>query len=132
MQPPERQGSDAPSPEERAGGLVDVPVHAAFASYRAAVGLGDVQVGAPVKPGRGPAEPVEPLTPREREVLELVAQGCTNRMVAEKLVLSVGTVRVHVQHILKKFGVSDRTRAAVLGVELGVIPPPAPLPSADL
>lgn len=106
--------------------LADVKVHAPFGSFEAAMELADVRVGAPTSNARSgdtAAAPAEPLTPREVEVLGLVARGWTNRAVAGELVLSVGTVRVHVQHILRKLGVSDRTGAVVRGMELGLISP---------
>lgn len=62
----------------------------------------------------------EPLTPRETEILRLVARGQTNREIAARLIVAVGTIKVHVEHILDKLGVSDRTQAAVLAVELGI------------
>lgn len=62
----------------------------------------------------------DPLTPRETEILRLVARGQTNREIAGRLILAVGTIKVHVEHILDKLGVSDRTQAAVLAVELGL------------
>jgi len=65
--------------------------------------------------------PPERLTPREHEVLRLLAQGQTNREIAKSLVVSVGTVKVHVEHIIAKLGVSDRTQAAVRAVELGLL-----------
>ena len=65
----------------------------------------------------------ERLTPREAAVLGLLAQGRTNREIAAELRLAVGTVKVHVEHILAKLAVSDRTQAAVRAVELGLIPP---------
>jgi DNA-binding NarL/FixJ family response regulator len=63
-----------------------------------------------------------PLSTREREVLQLLTQGQTNREIAENLVVSVSTIKVHVEHILAKLGVSDRTQAAVRAIELGLIP----------
>jgi len=65
--------------------------------------------------------PVELLTQRERDVLGLLAQGMTNREIGERLVVSPGTVKVHVEHIIAKLGVSDRTQAAVRAVELGLL-----------
>ncbi|MDP9352813.1 MAG: response regulator transcription factor [Chloroflexota bacterium] len=64
---------------------------------------------------------VEPLTPREVEVLRLVAEGLTNREIGQTLGLSAATIKVHVQHIIAKLGVSDRTQAAVRAVELGLV-----------
>lgn len=63
----------------------------------------------------------EPLTPRQMDVLRLLAKGLTNREIAQRLVLSTGTVRTHVQHIIAKLGVSDRTGAVVRGIELGLV-----------
>lgn len=65
----------------------------------------------------------EQLTPRETEVLHLVTQGYTNRAIASDLSISVGTVKVHVEHIIAKLGVSDRTQAAVRAIELGLVTP---------
>lgn len=62
------------------------------------------------------------LSTREREVLQLLAQGQTNREIAENLTVSISTVKVHVEHILAKLGVSDRTQAAVRAVELRLFP----------
>jgi len=62
--------------------------------------------------------------PREVVVLQLLAQGQTNREIARLLGVSVGTVKVHVQHIIAKLGVSDRTQAAVRAVELGLLTAP--------
>ena len=55
-----------------------------------------------------------PLTPREQEILELIATGKSNQEIAEALYITPGTVRVHVHTILHKLGVRDRTQAAVL------------------
>src|SRR5215469_7138208 len=65
--------------------------------------------------------PLERLSPRELEVLQLLAQGQTNREIAQHLTVSVSTVKIHVEHILAKLGVSDRTQAAVRGIELGLL-----------
>ena len=61
------------------------------------------------------------LTPREAEVLRLLALGRTNREIAGEMLFSVGTVKNHVQHIIAKLGVSDRTQAAALAAELRLI-----------
>ncbi len=69
-----------------------------------------------------PSAPLsERLTPREQEVLRLLAQGKTNREIAAVLVLSPGTVKIHVERIIAKLGVSDRTQAAVRAIALGLI-----------
>lgn len=69
------------------------------------------------------ARPPERLTPREREVLRCIVQGDTNREIAGKLSLSIGTVKIHVEHIIAKLGVSDRTQAAVWAVKRGLLDP---------
>ena len=69
-----------------------------------------------------PAElPAEQLTAREHAVLQLLAQGHTNREIAHQLSVSVGTVKVHVEHIIGKLNVTDRTQAAVRAVSLGLL-----------
>jgi DNA-binding NarL/FixJ family response regulator len=60
--------------------------------------------------------PVEPLSERERDVLRLMVQGFSNHSIAETLSVSLPTVKTHVQHILQKLHVSDRTQAALLAV----------------
>jgi DNA-binding NarL/FixJ family response regulator len=71
---------------------------------------------------QGGLPPVQ-LSPREREVLQLLAQGLTNREIARKLTVSASTIKIHVEHILAKLGVSDRTQAAVRAFELGLLHP---------
>jgi DNA-binding NarL/FixJ family response regulator len=61
------------------------------------------------------------LTPREVEVLKLLSQGQTNPQIARTLLVSRGTVKIHVQHIISKLGVSDRTQAAVRAIEAGIL-----------
>jgi DNA-binding NarL/FixJ family response regulator len=63
-----------------------------------------------------------PLTPREREVLGLLSSGRTNRQIAEELHLSLSTVKRHLEHIISKLKVSDRTQAAVKAIEMGLLP----------
>jgi DNA-binding NarL/FixJ family response regulator len=61
------------------------------------------------------------LTPRELDVIRLVADGKTNAEIAHALFVSVGTVKIHVERIISKLGVSDRTQAAVRAAELGLL-----------
>ena len=62
-----------------------------------------------------------PLTQRESEVLRQLALGLTNKEIAQTLGISYETVKEHVQHILRKVGVSDRTQAAVWAVRKGLV-----------
>jgi DNA-binding NarL/FixJ family response regulator len=62
-----------------------------------------------------------PLTQRESEVLRQLAHGLTNKEIALSLTISYETVKEHVQHILRKIGVSDRTQAAVWAVRKGLV-----------
>lgn len=62
-----------------------------------------------------------PLTQRESEVLRQLALGLTNKEIAQALHISYETVKEHVQHILRKLGVSDRTQAAVWAVRKGLV-----------
>lgn len=60
------------------------------------------------------------LTPRELEVLRLLAQGATNREIADALVISEGTVKNHISNILQRLDIRDRTQAAVYAVRNGI------------
>jgi DNA-binding NarL/FixJ family response regulator len=59
------------------------------------------------------------LTPREREVLDLIARGLSNKRIAVELGVSEKTVKTHVGHVLAKLGVTDRTQAALHAVRSG-------------
>jgi|DewCreStandDraft_1066081.scaffolds.fasta_scaffold00790_5 DNA-binding NarL/FixJ family response regulator len=68
-----------------------------------------------------PAVLPEELSEREREVLRLLAEGYTNKEIAERLSVAEVTVKKHVQSIMAKLGATDRTHAAILGLRLGLI-----------
>ena len=61
------------------------------------------------------------LTPREREILELLTRGLSNQAIADELVLSLNTVRAHVQHVLTKLGAHSKLEAAAIAAREGLI-----------
>ena len=70
-----------------------------------------------------PANLLEPLTEREREVLSLVAQGLTNDEVAAKLYMSPLTAKTHVSRTMSKLGTRDRAQLVVIAYETGLVVP---------
>ncbi len=68
-------------------------------------------------------EGLEPLTPREMDVLRLLAQGHSNKEIARNLHLLEETVKFHVRHILAKLGVQSRTQAVLAAIRLGLVSP---------
>ena len=84
--------------------------------------------GGPQRPPRT-AAPFKELTPRELEILECIADGLSNKMIARALQITDGTVKLHVKAILRKLGMRSRVEAAVAAVEHGLgkgrrMPPP--------
>ena len=98
-----------------------------LASALQAVARGAVVVDPDVARGllpsreRAPAPPVEDLTPREVEVLGLLAEGLPNKTIAERLGISDHTVKFHVNAILGKLGAESRTEAVIRATRLGLI-----------
>ena len=82
---------------------------------------GDARRGEPARASSAPRPPAGPLTRREVEVLGLMAQGRTNPEIARELVIARPTAKTHVERVIRKLGVSDRTQAAVRGIELGLV-----------
>lgn len=64
---------------------------------------------------------IESLSPKELEVLGLMASGCSNREISDALHKSEGTIKNHVSNLLAKLGVRDRTRAVLLAIEKGIL-----------
>jgi DNA-binding CsgD family transcriptional regulator len=81
----------------------------------------DARAGADASDGPDPAAELG-LTPRERDVLVLVAEGCTNREIGERLYMAEKTASVHVSRILAKLDVRSRTEAAAVAHRLGIQP----------
>jgi DNA-binding NarL/FixJ family response regulator len=73
------------------------------------------------QPARAAAPLLEPLTPREREVLDLLVEGHTNRRIGERLGISEHTAKFHVNAILGKLGVESRTEAVAEAARLGLV-----------
>jgi two-component system, NarL family, response regulator YdfI len=78
-------------------------------------------VPAASSPSRGLGELAEPLTPRESEVLQMLAGGLGNKEIAAKLDISEHTVKFHVASILGKLGAASRTEAVSLGIRRGLV-----------
>jgi DNA-binding CsgD family transcriptional regulator len=78
--------------------------------------------------GHGPTRPDDPtpLTPREREVVALLAEGLSNGEIARRLYISTKTVSVHVSNILAKLDMTSRTEVATWAVRSGLVPPAGP------
>ena len=86
-------------------------------------GRPDVQTPLAVSTGVSisPDDPIHQLSPREREILALIAKGDSNKHIARALDIAETTVKIHVQHILRKLGLSNRVHAAVYATERGLI-----------
>jgi signal transduction histidine kinase/DNA-binding CsgD family transcriptional regulator len=129
FEPPQPLGALA---VEGKRGLADVVEWAAAVGGRLEIspvlGVGtQVRVRLPLEP-TGKESPsgvddalIEPLTPREREVLAGVAAGLTNKQIAARLGISDRTVQFHLGNILGKLGVASRTEAAVLALQRGLV-----------
>ena len=72
------------------------------------------------KPQQNSRSDFDSLTPREKDILRLIADGLSNKMIGRKLDISDGTVKVHVKHLLKKLNLRSRVEVAVWAVEEGL------------
>ena len=81
--------------------------------------------------GQAVAAGTPTLTPRQNEILQLMAQGMQNKDIASALGMLEGTVKVHVKSILQKLGVNNRTHAVVTGIRQGLVPASVVLPDGE-
>ena len=102
----------------------DEVVAAVRAAFRGEVHLDPVVARKLTQSLITPQNTVAALTPREREILVLVARGNSNRDIARTLVISERTARTHVSNVLTKLGLSSRTQAALWAVREGLVPSP--------
>jgi DNA-binding NarL/FixJ family response regulator len=115
--------------------LKDVPAETLFEAVRVIAG-GEALLApaitrrliaefARLRPRQVRPDALAALTPRETEILGLVAEGLSNAEIAERLVLSDETVKTHVSHVLRKLGLRDRAQAVVVAYESGLVVPRA-------
>jgi DNA-binding NarL/FixJ family response regulator len=115
--------------------LKDVPAETLFEAVRVIAG-GEALLApaitrrliaefARLRPRQVRPEELSSLTPRETEILGLVAEGLSNHEIADRLVLSDETVKTHVSHVLGKLGLRDRAQAVVVAYESGLVVPRA-------
>jgi DNA-binding NarL/FixJ family response regulator len=115
--------------------LKDVPAETLFEAVRVIAG-GEALLAptitrrliaefARLRPRQVRPDALSELTPRETEILRLVAEGLSNGEIAERLVLSDETVKTHVSHVLRKLTLRDRAQAVVVAYETGLVVPRA-------
>ncbi len=83
--------------------------------------LSRAQDAEPAPPDLSSGTPDTPWTPREREVLRLIVEGCSNNEIAQSMVVSRSTVKTHINNVYRKLGVRNRVQAAVQARKLGLI-----------
>ena len=118
---------DASSQDIRAAILTvaagDAALDPAVQSHVVAALAGDNHAPAQIAPRTAPELP-DDLTPREAEVLALIAEGLTNAEIAERLVVSPTTIKSHINHLFAKAGLRDRTQAVNYAYRTGIAIPP--------
>jgi DNA-binding NarL/FixJ family response regulator len=98
-------------------------IHAALAAVRSGLTVMDSQLASSLVPNQPPREPKGrgELTERERQVVALLAEGLSNKLVADRLGISDHTAKFHVNGVMMKLGASTRTEAVVEAVRRGLI-----------
>ena len=104
-----------------AGGRVGGTTPAGGAAIDGATGRATIDGPATGGAARAPGDRLAPLTPRERELVTLVARGRSNAEIAEELTISAATVKTHVNRAMAKLGARDRAQLVVLGYECGLV-----------
>ena len=85
------------------------------AAYRGAT------ASSPAAAAPAPSSPMQQLSPRERDILRGIARGASNKEIARDLGIAETTVKIHVQHVLRKLGLSSRVQAAVAATSSGLL-----------
>jgi DNA-binding NarL/FixJ family response regulator len=118
-------GAQRTSSQDVTADQIIAAVHAAAAGLLvmpAEEGTAFLPQSPPHEPAQEPAQDmVEPLTPREMDVLEMLAEGLSNKMIAHRLSISDHTAKFHVNSILAKLNAGTRTEAVTRGIRLGLI-----------
>jgi len=104
-----------------AGIVLEQMKHPVAAGGRSSFSTGETDAETTGERVMTPELEVHPLTERELEVLEMIVAGHSNALIAEKLYITIGTVKTHVRSILNKLSVDDRTQAAVQALRSGLI-----------
>ncbi|MBO0706971.1 MAG: response regulator transcription factor [Candidatus Dormibacteraeota bacterium] len=112
-----REIQDAVETVRRGETLLEPRVQARLLTALAGAAPPGPEAGAEPDPGKGP---FDTLTPREREVLRLIAQGLTNQEIAERLFVSEATVKTHINNLFSKLGVRDRAQAVAYAYRHGL------------
>jgi len=110
------------SPEELIGGLHTIAAGDSLLSPSVTRRVVERMAGQPA-PDIGTSSRLEELTPREREVLELIARGLSNSEIAAEFVIEESTVKTHVKRILMKLRLRDRIQAVIFAYESGLTRP---------
>jgi LuxR family maltose regulon positive regulatory protein len=101
--------------------VLEQEIHPAFVRQVLALRQGAVPEAVSVEPDGTVHLLLEPLTEREEEILELLAQGKSNQEIADALVLAVGTVKKHLNNVYGKLNVHSRTAAVARARDLGLL-----------